>query len=223
MSSDRMQVSVTSNGPYRVTGAVPIARQTIVADAEGGSVDWEQGEVFDAPSSYSLCRCGHSSKKPFCDDTHLDVHFDGTETASHLPYLEQAGEQDGPTLTLTDAEPLFAFARFCDVAGQIWNLVEEAGPDAAALTRREAAKCPSSRLVVWDRSTGQALEPTLEASIGTAPSFAGARRRGSPSTSSPRSQRTPGAEPSAGRRPGPARRPRGSPRSRGTSRSRARR
>jgi len=166
MPSDGMQIRVTENGPYRVTGSVPIARQTIASNLRGESVGWEEGEVLDAPPSYSLCRCGHSSNKPFCDATHASLGFDGTETASRRPYLEQASGQDGPTLTLTDAQPLCAFARFCDVAGQIWNLVEQEGPDAAALSAQEAANCPSGRLVVWDRSTGTAVEPELEPSIG---------------------------------------------------------
>jgi CDGSH-type Zn-finger protein len=164
--ADEMRIRVTEDGPYRVTGSVPIARQTIVSDEHGDSVRWEQGEVFDAPATYSLCRCGHSSTKPFCDDTHRKVVFDGTETAGRRPYLEQATQQDGPNLSLTDAESLCAFARFCDAAGQIWNLVERTGPDAAAIATQEAANCPSGRLVVWDRQSRTALEPELEPSVG---------------------------------------------------------
>jgi hypothetical protein len=67
---------------------------------------------------------------------------------------------------LTDAEPLCAFARFCDVAGQVWNLVEQAGQDAATMTAQEAGLCPSGRLVAWDRETKAPLEPRLERSIG---------------------------------------------------------
>ena len=35
------------NGPYLVEGSVPIARQTIVADGDGNSVDWRQGDRFE--------------------------------------------------------------------------------------------------------------------------------------------------------------------------------
>jgi CDGSH-type Zn-finger protein len=149
-----------------VSGSVPIARQTIVADQNGDSVEWRAGEPFETKEIYSLCRCGHSQNKPFCDRSHARIGFEGTETASRLPYVEQAEEIDGPSLVLTDAQPLCAFARFCDVAGQIWNLVEQDGPDAAALTTKEAAMCPSGRLVVWDPKTSTALEPHFEPSIG---------------------------------------------------------
>jgi CDGSH-type Zn-finger protein len=164
--SETMQVTVTENGPYRVSGSIPIARQTIVADGEGNSIGWRQGQTFEAGESYALCRCGQSANKPFCDGSHARIGFDGTETASRQPYVQQAEAQEGPTLILTDAQPLCAFARFCDVAGQIWNLVEESGPEAAALTKQEAALCPSGRLVVWDRETKTPLEPSFEPSIG---------------------------------------------------------
>ena len=38
---------MTKNGPYLVEGAVPMARQTIVADADGDSRDWQEGESFE--------------------------------------------------------------------------------------------------------------------------------------------------------------------------------
>ena len=57
--------------------------------------------------------------------------FDGTETASTEPYAAQTTEQVGPSLTLYDSQPLCTYARFCDVAEQVWNLVEQEGADAA--------------------------------------------------------------------------------------------
>jgi len=163
---ETMQIRVSENGPYLVSGAVPIARQSIVADAEGNSTRWRQGQTYATKESCALCRCGQSANKPFCDGSHARVGFRGEETSSREPYLRQADVQEGPSLILTDALPLCAFARFCDVAGQIWNLVERPGPDAAALTAQEAALCPSGRLVVWDRETKAPREPDLEPSIG---------------------------------------------------------
>jgi CDGSH-type Zn-finger protein len=160
------KITVTRDGPYLVEGSVPIARQAIVADGAGNSVDWRHGDQFETRADYTLCRCGASANKPFCDDSHLRIGFDGTETASRDPYLEQATEQDGPTLILTDAQALCAFARFCDVAGQVWNLVEQEGPEAARLAAREAGLCPSGRLVAWDRETKTEIEPEFEPSIG---------------------------------------------------------
>jgi CDGSH-type Zn-finger protein len=75
-------VTVSQNGPYIVTGRVPLAKQAIVTDAEGGSQAWAQGDDYPPQEKYALCRCGHSKKKPFCDGTHAKIGFDGTETAS---------------------------------------------------------------------------------------------------------------------------------------------
>lgn len=125
---------------------------------------WEKGPEFEVGESYDLCRCGQSANKPFCDESHKRVGFDGTEVASREPYLSQAQEQDGPDLTLTDAPALCAFARFCDADGQVWNLVETPGRSSAVL--RETSNCPSGRLVSWNLAERKALEPELDPSIG---------------------------------------------------------
>ncbi len=162
-----VKVVVSKDGPYLVTGAVPLATQTIFAGDSGESEAWKEGDAFPARASYALCRCGHSKNKPFCDGSHAKAGFDGTETASRKPYAEQAQLMQGPVHSLSDAETLCAFARFCDPNGQVWNQVEET--DDAKVARdfvRQVNACPSGRLVAWDRSTGKALEHPLPVSIG---------------------------------------------------------
>jgi CDGSH-type Zn-finger protein len=161
------KVVVSKNGPYLVSGGVRLSEQTIVSGADGESEAWKEGEVLPAKSTYALCRCGHSKDKPFCDGTHSKVGFDGTETASRRPYAEQAQLLQGPVHSLSDAETLCAFARFCDPNGQVWNQVEET--EDAKVARnfvRQVNACPSGRLVAWDRATGKALEQPLPLSIG---------------------------------------------------------
>jgi len=161
------KIEITKNGPYLVTGGLPLSEQAIVTNAEGDSLDYKEGKKFPAQAQYALCRCGHSSNKPFCDGTHSKVKFDGTETASREPYLSQANTYEGPTMNLTDAESLCAFARFCDPKGRIWNLINETdNPEARRLVEYEAAHCPSGRLIAWDRKTGKAIEPKYQPSLG---------------------------------------------------------
>jgi CDGSH-type Zn-finger protein len=161
------KITVTLNGPYLVEGAIPLAKQTIVADAEGGSRDWQQGEPIVAADTYKLCRCGQSSNKPFCDSTHLKVGFDGTEVASREPYVEQVEVFEGPVMDLTDAQPLCASGRFCDPDGSIWALIEQTNdPRVREMVKRMAGNCPSGRLVVWDKATREPYEPAFEPSIG---------------------------------------------------------
>jgi CDGSH-type Zn-finger protein len=164
---DDSKIVVSKNGPYIVTGNIPLSIQAITPNREGFSWDWVEGKKFDAEHEYALCRCGHSGNKPFCDGTHAKIGFDGRETATRKPYSRQAEAFDGPTLVLTDAENLCAFARFCDPAGKIWSLIEQTdNPEARELVIREANHCPAGRLVVHDKKTGKEIEHKLPASIG---------------------------------------------------------
>jgi CDGSH-type Zn-finger protein len=162
-----MKIKVTANGPYQVTGNLPLARQIIETDAEGQSREWRQGQEFDVAATYALCRCGQSNNKPFCDTTHEKIHFNGKERASRRPYLEQAQEYEGPDMVLTDAQNLCAFARFCDPDGQVWNLIEETDqPDKREMVKHEAGHCPGGRLVAWNKSPLEPFEPEFEPSLG---------------------------------------------------------
>jgi CDGSH-type Zn-finger protein len=160
------KITVTPNGPYLVSGSVPLAKQHIVTNAEGESLDWREGHRYPVEAKYALCRCGQSSNKPFCDGTHQKVGFDGTETASRETVAAQAKTFPGPKLKLLDAESLCASGRFCDTFGQIWNLIERTDdPKARAIVEKQAAHCPAGRLVVVDEK-GHAIEPKLHPSIG---------------------------------------------------------
>ncbi len=165
-NDDTKKIRVSKNGPYIVSGGIPLQIKEIRNDAEGYCSTWHDVTTFPLQEHYSLCRCGHSKNKPFCDGTHVEIRFDGTETADNTPYIEKAEKIEGPGLTLTDAEGMCVHARFCLRAGGIWNLTRQSGiPEARDIAIQEAADCPSGRLVVWDKKTGVALEPEFEKSI----------------------------------------------------------
>ena len=167
MPRSRPKIVVSKDGPYQVTGDVPLTMQLITPNDEGLSWDWKEAKKFETSGDYDLCRCGRSKTKPFCDNTHAKIRFDGTETATRRPFVRQADVFDGPTLRLSDAEELCAFARFCDPGGKIWCLVEQSDdPEARKLAIREANHCPSGRLVVHDKKTGKEIEQKLSPSIG---------------------------------------------------------
>jgi CDGSH-type Zn-finger protein len=161
------KIQIAKDGPYMVSGALPMSKQTIGTNSAGESVKWIAGQAYPVLATYALCRCGQSATKPYCDGTHKKIKFDGTETASREPYQRQAKVMQGPTLSLTDVEQLCAFARFCDPHGQVWNLVDETDhPGARKNFVRQVGDCPSGRLVAWDNATGKSIEPTFEPSIG---------------------------------------------------------
>ena len=170
MQSDRppaANIEITKDGPYLVSGGLPLSEQHIVTNAEGESLDYREGKKFPVQPQFALCRCGHSCHKPFCDGTHTKIKFDGTETASRESYLKQAETTEGATASLTDAEVLCAFARFCDPKGRIWNLMGQTDdPEIRKIVEFEAGHCPSGRLVVWDKKTGKPIEPKFQPSLG---------------------------------------------------------
>ena len=166
-SNNRFKIKVSNNGPYIISGGIPLVEQIIGIDAEGYSYDWREGRTYPSGDPYTLCRCGQSHNRPFCDGTHIKVNFNGTETASRVVYLDQAEKIKGPALELTDVQDLCAAARFCDRNSGIWELTQQSDdPEAKRIAIEEAGNCPSGRLVVWDKQ-GKAIEPEFEPSIGT--------------------------------------------------------
>jgi CDGSH-type Zn-finger protein len=165
--SNIKKIQVSKNGPYIVIGRIPLAEQTIVCDPDGTSVEWRAGKEYPPQEKCTLCRCGHSKNKPFCDGTHMRIGFDGTETAAQEKYLDHPKEHDGPNLRLIDVEELCASARFCHRAGGIWNLIPKSDDPALKKTAvEEACDCPSGRLVVFDKKAQQIIEAELRKSIG---------------------------------------------------------
>ena len=165
-SDDTMKITVSKNGPYIVTGGMPLKIEEISNDDEGYCRTWKEVKTYPLQQQYALCRCGHSKNKPFCDGAHVQIRFDGTEAGDREPYLDGTGIIRGPSLTLADNMHLCAHARFCMRAGGIWNLVEQSDdPEARNIAIEEAGNCPSGRLVVYDKATGNPIEPDLEKSI----------------------------------------------------------
>ncbi len=165
-AESNQKVKVTENGPYLVTGSVPLSEQIIQVDSDGECHGWQEGKKYPEQGSYKLCRCGKSVNKPFCTGMHAMTGFKGKETASHKPYAEQAQTYEGPELTLTDAEDLCASARFCHRAGGTWKLTEQSdNPEFCQTAIEEACDCPSGRLVAHDKQ-GNAIEPEFTPSIG---------------------------------------------------------
>ena len=56
-------VTVSKDGPYTITGGI---------DLIGDNIQFAEGF---SKEHYTLCRCGASSNKPFCDGMHITINF----------------------------------------------------------------------------------------------------------------------------------------------------
>ncbi|QLH75646.1 MAG: CDGSH iron-sulfur domain-containing protein [Methanomassiliicoccales archaeon] len=165
--SKKGKVVISKNGPYLVSGGLPLSKQIILVGRDNEPESWMEGDRYPAQEEYSLCRCGGSKEKPFCDGSHIKKRFYGKETASALPYLDVAIRVTGEDLVLTDAEDLCAGARFCHKGRGTWEIVESSEDDEEkGIAIDSAMKCPSGRLVIWDKRSNEPLEPDYEPSIG---------------------------------------------------------
>ena len=167
-SKQNGKIQVTRNGPYMVSGNIPLYRMIIKCDGSTNiPSEWLFAEKLKTKQSYLLCRCGQSNAKPFCDGTHFRINFKGTETSDNIPYEKMAEQIDGPQLTLKDAKILCASARFCHRGGDIWDQISHTDePKIKDNCMRNESDCPSGRLVVIDKTIGKPIEPQLNQAIG---------------------------------------------------------
>ena len=162
---EAFKIKVTKDGPYLVSGKLPLIKEKIIFNKRGESVAWEKVQDYPSQENYALCRCGQSKNKPYCDDSHLKVKFVGTEMASKQKYNECAEIIEGPELDLKDYPKLCALARFCDRIGGTWALTEKSdNPAFKQVAIHQACDCPSGRLVAVNKKTGQDIEPNFEPS-----------------------------------------------------------
>jgi CDGSH-type Zn-finger protein len=68
-----VKITVRKNGPCRVEAPQGVVE---LVDAEGNNYDLAGKAMF------SLCRCGGSFKKPFCDGAHKTNGFQSADSAT---------------------------------------------------------------------------------------------------------------------------------------------
>jgi CDGSH-type Zn-finger protein len=68
----QVKITVRPNGPFRVEDPNGVVE---LVDANGNKFD------LTGKPAFSLCRCGGSVNKPFCDGTHSKIGFQAAEAA----------------------------------------------------------------------------------------------------------------------------------------------
>lgn len=159
------RVAVTRNGPYEVTGDLPITPKRVVTSDVGEPLTWATAAGLPHGTPTLLCRCGASKTKPFCDNSHLRVGFDGQETASNERFFEREKTYEGNGITVHRVGALCAHASFCANRTTDWYqlLADTADVNVRAEVIAMIEHCPSGGLVY--EIDGQIIEPDLPKAV----------------------------------------------------------
>jgi CDGSH-type Zn-finger protein len=162
------KIVIRPNGPYKVHGDVPLVRKTQVVSEYGEPLTWKKGEALEIEDPYFLCRCGHSGDKPFCDASHREGDFDGTETADTGVTAERRVTYPGGThIAVKCDESLCSESGFC---GNRLTNVEQMVPhtddtSVRAQVMAMVERCPSGSLTYSIEASEADVEPDLPRQI----------------------------------------------------------
>jgi CDGSH-type Zn-finger protein len=159
------RIVVIRNGPYVVEGDIPLVHKTQVVSEFGEPLTWQNdGPLPTGEGKYYLCRCGGSSRKPFCDGTHRRNGFDGTETADtdetrmrsfEIPY--------GTHIVVKKDSSLCMLSGFCGMRDASLAQLVASTEDTTmrALVMAMVERCPSGALTYSIEPGGAEIEPDL--------------------------------------------------------------
>jgi CDGSH-type Zn-finger protein/uncharacterized Fe-S cluster protein YjdI len=159
------RIVVLKNGPYSVEGDVPLVSKTQVVSEHGEPLTWQKdGAISASEGEYHLCRCGQSSRRPFCDGTHKTVGFDGTESAA-AAMIETRPLQfpRGTHIVVKKVSSLCMQSGFCGLQDAGLGQLVAATHDTKmrSLVMAMVERCPSGALTYGIEADGPAIEPDL--------------------------------------------------------------
>lgn len=164
------RIEAEPDGPFHVHGSIPVRRIRPVYSEHGEPMTWEVTERFTARERVFLCRCGQSRRKPFCDNSHSGLPFDGGDGTPTSDYEERSRTFEAPGITVRDDRSLCTHAGFCGTRlASIWKLLDD-GSTADSIVRAQVItmveRCPSGALTFRVDPEGDDIEPELPAAIG---------------------------------------------------------
>ena len=162
--SESPRIEVSEDGPYLVEGNIPVVRKIQVVTDQGEPVAWEKVQSIEMKPGDAFCRCGQSHQKPFCDGTHCEIIFDGTETADPRPSTERQVRLPGGRQIIVKRDySLCTEAGFCgNRNGTIETMLEHVDdPGVLSQVIAMIERCPSGSYTYTMHEDDPDIEPDL--------------------------------------------------------------
>ena len=171
MTGENQKITVRPDGPYIVRGGVPLVRKSQVMSAHGEPLDWQNEGVISTEDVYRLCRCGHSSNKPYCDGNHTKIAFDGTEAADTGPISARRKTFRSPKIFIEDDHSLCMHSGFCgNRLTNIWKMRAKSNEsEVLAQIIGMIERCPSGTLSYTLEPGGEIIEQDLPKEVVVIP------------------------------------------------------
>jgi CDGSH-type Zn-finger protein len=167
------KIIIMPNGSYHVLGNVPLVHKTQVVSEFGEPLTWIKDKDYPAKPKegkdfYTLCRCGHSKNKPYCDGAHREIGFDGTETADTRTTAERQFVDDSGTGLVVKLDGyLCMLSGYC--GNRLTNIDKMVSGTTEPRVRAEIIgmieRCPSGAYVYAMTPDGPVIEPDLPVQI----------------------------------------------------------
>ncbi len=133
IESGGTRIRVVRGGPFVVSGRVPLYRLQKVDRGPDNEPSWRTGTPLDTTEPYSLCRCGSSSRKPFCDASHSEncrVDDPDGYRQEPLPVSWTIDDANPPLLALKPNGPIRA-----------WGVTLRTGDDTVLAEAQKYSLC----------------------------------------------------------------------------------
>ena len=168
VASER-KIVIDPDGPYIVSGDIPLVRKTQVVSEYGEPLTWKtEGRIPTSSTGYDLCRCGHSQEKPFCDSTHREVEWNSEEAADTGLTAQRQETYPGTTGIVVRRDfSLCTNAGFCGT--RMEGIAELAArtddTQVRSLVMAMIERCPSGSLTYTINNGEPDIEPDLPQEI----------------------------------------------------------
>jgi CDGSH-type Zn-finger protein len=167
------KIIIMPNGSYHVFGEVPLVHKTQVVSEYGEPLTWKKDNAYEIKKKegrefYRLCRCGQSKNKPFCDGMHVEIEFDGTETADTFPTKTRSLRiPHGTRIIVMRDSWLCMQSGFCGLRDATLSQLVATTDDTKvrSLVMAMVERCPSGALTYRIERDGSDIEPDLPVQI----------------------------------------------------------